>query len=312
MLHLDAAVVDVELPLHRMTDLLEQGGERVREDRSPGMAGVQGAGGIRRDELHVDLGVGADVEPGVVVNALVDHRDENVVEPGVGEVEVHESRTGDLDTLHVRRGRRVQVVGELGGQLSGVSCRPPSPTAAQRLVDQSPCSRRAGRSSEICAGGSCPSTPSAAAMAAVSWSTIMNARVYGCGGPATGEYPRPVAPTSAVAPAPTVAVATAINADVPPGEPGEFAPVAIGPISVWPPVVLAPMAGVTDVPFRTLCRRFGAGLYVNQMITARGLVEDHVKTKKLRRVRSGRVAPIHPALLHRSALSGPRRAQADR
>ena len=41
------------------------------------------------------------------------------------------------------------------------------------------------------------------------------------------------------------------------------------------------MAGVTDVPFRTLCRRFGAGLYVNQMITARGWLEGHVKTRKL-------------------------------
>jgi nifR3 family TIM-barrel protein len=41
------------------------------------------------------------------------------------------------------------------------------------------------------------------------------------------------------------------------------------------------MAGVTDVPFRTLCRRFGAGLYVNQMITARGLVERQERTLKL-------------------------------
>jgi nifR3 family TIM-barrel protein len=55
----------------------------------------------------------------------------------------------------------------------------------------------------------------------------------------------------------------------------------IGPIAVSPPVVLAPMAGVTDVPFRTLCRRFGAGLYVNQMITARGWLEAHPKTRKL-------------------------------
>lgn len=55
----------------------------------------------------------------------------------------------------------------------------------------------------------------------------------------------------------------------------------IGPIEVDPPVVLAPMAGVTDVPFRALCRRFGAGLYVNQMITARGWLEGHSKTRKL-------------------------------
>lgn len=69
-----------------------------------------------------------------------------------------------------------------------------------------------------------------------------------------------------------------LNQDVPLARPGEFARVAIGPLSVWPPVVLAPMAGVTNPPFRTLCRRFGAGLYVSEMITARALVEGNRKT----------------------------------
>jgi len=69
-----------------------------------------------------------------------------------------------------------------------------------------------------------------------------------------------------------------LNRDVPPAAPGEFRPIPIGPISVWPPVVLAPMAGVTNPPFRTLCRRFGAGLYVSEMITARALVEGNRKT----------------------------------
>ena len=46
----------------------------------------------------------------------------------------------------------------------------------------------------------------------------------------------------------------------------------IGPLTVDPPVVLAPMAGVTDAPFRGVCSRFGAGLYVSEMITARALV----------------------------------------
>jgi len=60
--------------------------------------------------------------------------------------------------------------------------------------------------------------------------------------------------------------------------PGEFRAIRIGPLSVWPPVVLAPMAGVTNPPFRTLCRRFGAGLYVSEMIAARPLVEGNAKT----------------------------------
>ncbi len=61
----------------------------------------------------------------------------------------------------------------------------------------------------------------------------------------------------------------------------EFGALRIGPVEVWPPVVLAPMAGVTNAPFRSLCRRHGAGLYVNQMITARAIVEGHRKSLKL-------------------------------
>jgi nifR3 family TIM-barrel protein len=71
---------------------------------------------------------------------------------------------------------------------------------------------------------------------------------------------------------------SALNRDVRPAAPGEFAPFAIGSLTVWPPVVLAPMAGVTNPPFRTLCRRYGAGLYVSEMITARALVEGNRKT----------------------------------
>jgi nifR3 family TIM-barrel protein len=41
------------------------------------------------------------------------------------------------------------------------------------------------------------------------------------------------------------------------------------------------MAGVTNYPFRALCKRFGAGLYVSEMITARPLVEGNEKTLKL-------------------------------
>jgi nifR3 family TIM-barrel protein len=52
-------------------------------------------------------------------------------------------------------------------------------------------------------------------------------------------------------------------------------PLTLGPLTVWPPVVLAPMAGVTDAPFRTLCRRHGGGLYVSEMVGARGLVEGN-------------------------------------
>ena len=52
---------------------------------------------------------------------------------------------------------------------------------------------------------------------------------------------------------------SARNRGVPPARPGEFAPLRIGPLALEAPVVLAPMAGITNPPFRTLCRRFGAG-----------------------------------------------------
>ena len=52
----------------------------------------------------------------------------------------------------------------------------------------------------------------------------------------------------------------------------------LGPLEVSPPVVLAPMAGVTNAAFRRLCREQGAGLYVCEMITSRGIVERDPKT----------------------------------
>ena len=52
----------------------------------------------------------------------------------------------------------------------------------------------------------------------------------------------------------------------------------IGRFRVWPPVVLAPMAGITNASFRRLCREFGAGLYVCEMVTTRALVERDAKT----------------------------------
>ena len=50
-------------------------------------------------------------------------------------------------------------------------------------------------------------------------------------------------------------------------------PLTIGPLELDVPVVLAPMAGITNTAFRRLCREYGAGLYVSEMITSRALVE---------------------------------------
>lgn len=55
----------------------------------------------------------------------------------------------------------------------------------------------------------------------------------------------------------------------------------LGRHQVWPPVVLAPMAGITNVAFRQLCREQGGGVYVCEMITTRALVERNPKTMRM-------------------------------
>ncbi len=76
-------------------------------------------------------------------------------------------------------------------------------------------------------------------------------------------------------------VAAEVNASVATAHSAEFAVLQIGPLKVWPPVVLAPMAGVTNLPFRRLCREYGAGLFVSEMITARGYRMGNRLTRKL-------------------------------
>ena len=65
----------------------------------------------------------------------------------------------------------------------------------------------------------------------------------------------------------------------------------IGPYKIDPPVVLAPMAGVTDRPFRQLCRKLGAGLVVSEMTTADATLWNTEKSR-LRRDHTGEAEPI--------------------
>jgi nifR3 family TIM-barrel protein len=55
----------------------------------------------------------------------------------------------------------------------------------------------------------------------------------------------------------------------------------LGPLRVATPVVLAPMAGITNAAYRRLCREQGAGLYVCEMITSRGIVERDAVTMSM-------------------------------
>ncbi len=78
-------------------------------------------------------------------------------------------------------------------------------------------------------------------------------------------------------------------------------PLRIGPVVSATPVVLAPMAGVTNAAFRRLCREQGAGLYVAEMVTSRALVERNVEALRIiapddgAAVRSVQVYGVDPA-----------------
>ncbi len=58
-------------------------------------------------------------------------------------------------------------------------------------------------------------------------------------------------------------------------------PINIGPLEIDDPIVLAPMSGVTDMPFRRLVKRAGAGLVVSEMIASRAMVRAARKTMKM-------------------------------
>lgn len=53
-----------------------------------------------------------------------------------------------------------------------------------------------------------------------------------------------------------------------------LAPIDIGPVRIADPVILAPMTGVTDMPFRTLVRRYGSGLNVTEMIASPAMIRE--------------------------------------
>ena len=78
-------------------------------------------------------------------------------------------------------------------------------------------------------------------------------------------------------------------------------PLRIGPHVVETPVVLAPMAGVTNAAFRRLCREHGAGLYVAEMVTSRALVERNEESLRIvtfeddEKTRSAQVYGVDPA-----------------
>lgn len=63
--------------------------------------------------------------------------------------------------------------------------------------------------------------------------------------------------------------------------PRPLAPITLGKECIAVPVILAPMAGVTDRPFRSLVRRFGAGLVVSEMIASQAMIRHVRKTMQM-------------------------------
>lgn len=60
-----------------------------------------------------------------------------------------------------------------------------------------------------------------------------------------------------------------------------IAPIAIGPVQIADPVILAPMSGVTDMPFRRLVKRLGAGLVVSEMIASEAMIRQSRQSLKM-------------------------------
>ena len=65
----------------------------------------------------------------------------------------------------------------------------------------------------------------------------------------------------------------------------------IGPYTLRNPLIVAPMAGVTDRPFRQLCKRLGAAMAVSEMVTSNSLLYGSAKTRR-RADHEGETAPI--------------------
>ncbi|MEE1651023.1 tRNA dihydrouridine synthase DusB [Brachybacterium sp. J144] len=109
------------------------------------------------------------------------------------------------------------------------------------------------------------------------------------------------------------AAPAATSAEAAPGPERARRPLRIGRLTVDTPVMLAPMAGVTNMAFRVLCREFGAlhsaddgGLFPTEMVTTRALLEDHRESWRLLRMadrerpRSVQLYGVDPAVVSRS------------
>lgn len=68
-------------------------------------------------------------------------------------------------------------------------------------------------------------------------------------------------------------------------------PLKIGNIELENNIILAPMAGITDLPFRMMCKKFGVGLVCTEMVSSKAIFYGDTKTKKLLNI-EGEKRPI--------------------
>ena len=67
-------------------------------------------------------------------------------------------------------------------------------------------------------------------------------------------------------------------------EPRGLSPIDLGGVRIEVPVIVAPMSGVTDLPFRRLARRLGAGLVVSEMIASQAMIHENASTLRMAEV----------------------------
>lgn len=82
----------------------------------------------------------------------------------------------------------------------------------------------------------------------------------------------------------------------------------IGPVEIIDPVILAPMSGVTDMPFRRLVKRFGAGLVVSEMIASEAMIRATERSQKM----ATNCADEFPMSVQLAGCEGAKMAQAAR
>ena len=84
-----------------------------------------------------------------------------------------------------------------------------------------------------------------------------------------------------------VATAAQNHTDFTPSAPAGLAPINLGSLTIANPVILAPLSGVTDLPFRRLARQHGAGLVVSEMIASWAMLRENRATLRMAEVDGG-------------------------